>query len=138
VTPIFGFNSVTFWSTNKKVQVTITITEAYYTDIDKDEVLDVISSFNILYDSSRPHLVIFYVSLILPSGWEFSYKWFILSKQSVYYGQIYFYDHALESGNYILSINAKLLTGGVTTATLDYEFDPPGGAGGGDPLACLI
>ncbi len=138
VIPVFGHNSVTFMSMNKKNEVTLTITNAFYTDLDKDEVLDVMSSFNLIFDSSRPHTVKLYVSLILPSGFKFSYKWTIKSKQSDFFAQIHFYDHALESGIYVLSIEAKLLTGGVTTGTADYEFDPPGGAGGGNPLACLI
>ncbi|UCG01302.1 MAG: hypothetical protein JSW11_17000 [Candidatus Heimdallarchaeota archaeon] len=125
-------------SINEKIETTLTITDAYYSDLDQDEVLDVISYFNLQFDSACPHLVRIYVSLILPSGFEFSYKWIILSKQLVYYGQIHFYDHAIESGVYILQINALLSTGGLNSGLADYEFDPPGGSGGGDPCARLM
>jgi hypothetical protein len=76
--------------------------------------------------------------MILPSGYEFSYKWIILSKELVYFGEIHFYDHAIESGNYTLSIQAKILTGGANSGIAEFIFDPPGGSGGGDPCAKLI
>lgn len=138
INPVFGLNSITFLSSNEKIEVTLTITDAYYCDLDNDEVLDVISSFILSFDSARPHLVQLSVSLILPSGYEFSYKWNILSKEIVYFGEIYFYDHAIESGDYLLLFYAQISTGGTNTGLAEYLFDPPGGSGGGDPLARLM
>ena len=51
--------------------------------------------------------------------------------------KIRFYDHAIESGWYHLIIKARYFTGGMSTGVADYDFDPPGGAGGGDPLAII-
>ena len=138
VSTVSGNNSVTFMSNNQKNMLTLTITDAYYTDLDNDEVLDILSYYNLRFESDSPHLVQLYVSLILPSGFEFSYKWILMIKQSVYLGQMYFYDHVLEPGFYILSINVKLSTGGISTGTVSFEFDPPGGSGGGDPLAYIV
>jgi hypothetical protein len=138
INPVFGLNSITFLSLNEKIEVTLTITDAYYCDLDDDEVFDVISSFTLSFDSSRPHLVKLSVSLILPSGYEFSYKWIILSKELIYFGEIHFYDHAIESGDYILLFYAQISTGGTNTGIAEYIFDPPGGSGGGDPLARLM
>ena len=138
VSTVSGYNSVTFMSNNQKNMVTLTITDAYYTDLDNDEVLDIISHFNLRFDSDRPYLVQLYVSLILPSGFEFSYKWTIMAKVSVYFGQIHFYDHVLDPGFYTISINMKLSTGGISTGTVNFKFDPPGGSGGGDPLAYIV
>ena len=88
VVPVFGRSSVTFLSMNEKHEVTLTITDAYYTDLDKDEVFDVVSTFYLLFDSTKHHTVKLYVSLILPSGYEFSYKWTIGTKHLVFFGQI--------------------------------------------------
>ncbi|MFX1423724.1 MAG: hypothetical protein ACFFB2_15545, partial [Promethearchaeota archaeon] len=118
--------------------VFIGIIDAYYTDLDSDETLDIVSHFMILSGSLRHQTIKIYVFLILPSGFEFSYKWTIIMKESRYLGQILFYDHALESGFYKLAITTKLLTGGSVFGTIEFEFDPPGSSGGGDPLAKLM
>ncbi|MFX1515375.1 MAG: hypothetical protein ACFFC6_03640 [Promethearchaeota archaeon] len=139
ISTVSGYESVTLISNNQKNSVTLTITDAYYTDLDDDEVLDIVSSFNLRFEHPGPHLVQLYVTLILPSGLEFSYKWNIMTRESlVHFGQIHFYDHVLEPGFYILSIYTKLSTGGVSTGTAEFEFDPPGGSGGGDPLASMV
>ncbi|MFX1284233.1 MAG: hypothetical protein ACFFB5_11290 [Promethearchaeota archaeon] len=139
ITPVLGCGSITCFSINRKNNVTLTITDAYYTDLDNDEVFDIVSFFELSFSSFHRlrYTVKINVYLILPSGYEFSYKWIIGTKQSKYFGQIDFYDHALESGDYILFFKIKLFTGGVTTGVVGYEFDPPGGSGGGDPLAML-
>lgn len=136
--PAFSCSSATFLSINQKNEVTLTITDSYYTDLDKDDVLDIASSFYLLFDCTKRHTVKLYVSLILPSGFEFSYKWTIGTKHLVFFGQIHFYDHVIESGNYTLSIQAKILTGGANSGIAEYIFDPPGGSGGGDPCARLM
>ena len=138
ISTVSGDQSITLISNNQKNKVTLTITDAFYTDLDNDEVLDIVSSLNLRFGDSSPHLIQLYVSLILPSGFEFSYKWTIMTKEIVYFYQIYFYDHVLEPGFYIISINAKLSTGGLSTGSVQFEFDPPGGSGGGDPLAYIV
>ncbi len=138
IIPVFGFSSVTLRSINQRVEVTLTITDAYYTDLDNDEVLDIVAFFDLLYDNSHQNILKINVYLTLPSGYEFSYKWIINNKLLKHSYQIHFYDHALESGFYNLTISVKLLSGGVDTGVADFEFDPPGGSGGGGPCAALV
>lgn len=138
VLPVFGLSSVTFMSKNEKIEATLTITDAFYTDLDNDEVYDIVSYFYLVFNGHHYLKVKLYVNLILPSGFVFSYKWNIGTDNFIYFGQINFYDHAIESGNYTLSIRAKVSIGGTNTGLVEYEFDPPGGSGGGDPCARLM
>ena len=151
--PVFGLSSVTFFSQNKEIEATLTIVDAFYTDLDDDEVLDIVAFFNLRFssddcgttdsendddeDKDRLYKVLLFVRLTLPSGYRFSYRWYLKIRDSFYSGEIDFYDHATESGIYKLSILAILITGGISYGIVDYDFDPPGGSGGGDPLACL-
>ncbi len=138
IVPVFGFSSVTLRSINQQVEVTLTITDAYYTNLDNDEVYDIVALFDLNYNSNHQNVIKIDVYLTLPSGYVFSYKWIINNKLLKNSYQIHFFDHALESGFYNLTIRVKLLSGGVDTGVVDYEFDPPGGSGGGGPLAALV
>ena len=138
IVPVFGFNSVTLISNNQRVEITLTITDAYYTNLDNDDVLDIVALFDLHYNPDKQNVLKINVYLILPSGYEFSYKWILNNKLLKNSYKIYFYDHVLESGFYNLSIRVKLMSGGVDTGVVEYEFDPPGGSGGGGPLAVLV
>lgn len=134
VVPVLGNNSVTLTSKNGRNEVFLTISSVYYTNLDNDTILDVVALYDLFFDSSNRHTVRLDVYLTLPSGYKLSYMWIIGTKQQEFSSQIRLYDCVLESGDYLFTIKAKLLTGGVSTGIADYIFDPPGGSGGGNPL----
>ncbi|MFX0204531.1 MAG: hypothetical protein ACFFDT_00985 [Candidatus Hodarchaeota archaeon] len=133
--PALGYSSVTLQSINSKNTLLLTITDAIYTDLDNDDVLDIISSFDLSLDSTRRHTTRIDVFLILPSGCTFYYKWIIGTKDQTKSYQIIFLDHAIESGMYKLIFLIRPFTGGASIGVMENEFDPPGGSGGGDPIA---
>ncbi|MFX0050067.1 MAG: hypothetical protein ACFFAJ_16195 [Candidatus Hodarchaeota archaeon] len=132
--PVLSYSSITLQSKNKKNGVSLAIIDAFYTDLDNDDVLDVVSYFDLSFDSTRHHTVRIDVLSILPSGYYFSYKWIINTETKSQTHQILFFDHAIESGMYDLIIFIRSLTGGISIGVIEYEFDPPGGSGGGDPV----
>lgn len=124
--------------------VIIQITDAYYFAADKDDLEnDVATEFTLDVFSRAKNSVNFYllVRLTLPSGidYEYLYKVFSPCKASAS-PIVYFYNHATEEGWYCVEITAILAKGnqisGIGTETV--FFDPPGGTGGTDPLACKI
>ena len=134
---VLGCNSIFLRSINRKNAVTLTITDSFYTDLDNDDVLDIVTLFDLSFKGRHRHTVRIDVFLILPSGYTFYYKWIIGTKLSEKSCKIRFYDHAIESGWYNLIIAARYFTGGRSTGLANYDFDPPGGAGGGDPIALM-
>ncbi|MFX0183405.1 MAG: hypothetical protein ACFE95_10025 [Candidatus Hodarchaeota archaeon] len=135
--PTLGCNSIFLRSINRRNEATLTITDSFYTDLDNDDVLDIVTLFDLSFKGGYRHTVRIDVYLILPSGYEFYYMWILGTKLSEKSYKIRFYDHAIESGWYNLIIKAWYFTGGMTTEVVSYDFDPPGGAGGGDPLALI-
>ena len=88
--PVFGLSSVTFFSQNNEIEATLTIVDAFYTDLDDDEVLDIVTFFNLRFssndcgatdsqndddeDKDKLYRVLLFVRLTLPSGYRFSYR----------------------------------------------------------------
>ncbi len=132
-------STVTVQSTNDQVSVTLTILDAFYTDADGDGYEDdVVGYFDIhLYGRPRYTLDI-YPSLVLPSGTTHTYLYTINTRLDTLHCTMYFYDHALESGNYTFAVEIVLYTGGVTAGEANYLFDPPGGSGDADPCGFLV
>jgi len=133
----YADNSVTLTSDNTLNEVTLTITDAFYTDLDGDEVLDIVSYFDLQFIGVGRHVITIDVYLTLPSGSTFYYEWLITTSLESITCRINFFDHALETGIYKLTIDVFLPKGGLDTGTCEYEFDPPGSSGGGDPLATI-
>jgi hypothetical protein len=132
-----GCNWIFLRSINRRNTARLTITDSFYTDLDNDNVLDVVTLFDISFIGRHHHTVRIDVFLVLPSGYTFYYKWILGTKLSEASYKIRFYDHAIESGWYNLIIFAWYFTGGRSTGIANYDFDPPGGAGGGDPVALM-
>ena len=128
--------------------VTLDILDAYYFAAEDDGLEnDIAGYFMLKVESNRQlpprKLVVFYllVSLTLPSGKQYSYLWEVTSSYNIeVYPTVYFYDHATESGWYLLEITCFLNLGPKTTAfgTESYYFDPPGGTEGTEPGECAI
>ncbi|HDD67073.1 MAG TPA: hypothetical protein ENG31_00435 [Candidatus Thorarchaeota archaeon] len=114
--------------------ITVTIVDATYTDIDSDAYEDdvlVILRFDLGY-----HLYYefgYLITLQLPSGENYTYLVYVLAWVDTVYTYNMFYNHATESGDYTVHVQALLLTPGTATDTAHYTFDPPGGSEGGEP-----
>ena len=119
------------------------ITDAYYTDLDGDTVLDVVAYFRV-YFYREDYDIYIYPTLQLPSGQAFSYGFDITCYSYYYYYytfQLLFYDHALETGDYTLFIEIYTIKQWSQYScydVADLTFDPPGGSGGHDPLCVLL
>ena len=138
VSPALGSSYLSLTSKNGKNTLNLTINTVYYTNIDNDDILDVVALFDISFTSERTHRFILTTILELPSGYQFTHSWFISTKLSLKTFRLELLDHAIESGDYILTIHLQLFTGGMTTGSVEYLFDPPGGSGGGTPIAYLF
>ena len=112
----------------------VTILDAGYSDmdggIDKNDVY-VILEFNLGY--ALYYEFDYYITLTLPSGISYTYfVWVIAWVETIQLTNI-FYNHATESGNYSVYIDALMY---YPEYIWDYDFiafDPPGGSAGGDP-----
>jgi hypothetical protein len=114
--------------------ISVVITHASYTDLDNDGFEDdvvVISDFYLQNDDFYEFIYI--ITLILPSGTYYQYLvqvWTWVDYVSITNS---FYNHATESGDYIVVIEAWLLNPDVYYDVSAVIFDPPGGSDGGKP-----
>ncbi|MFX0170857.1 MAG: hypothetical protein ACFE9L_02955, partial [Candidatus Hodarchaeota archaeon] len=131
---VLSYSSITLQSINKKNKVSLAIIDAFQTDLDNDNVLGFITCFDLSFDSTRRHTVRIDVLLILSSRYRFCHKWIIGPKSQNQTHQILFFDHAIESGMYVLIIFIRSFTGEIIFEVFKYEFDPPGGSSCGIPV----
>ncbi|UJG44481.1 MAG: hypothetical protein K9W46_04710 [Candidatus Heimdallarchaeum endolithica] len=123
-----------------EVKVDLQITNAYYCDADFDgEEDDVVLHFetNITFLENK-YLVKFYleIDLILPSGMQFSYLYEIYTTRTFLNFTMFFYNHALEPGDYIGIVTLHLSDDGeFISGTEQIIFDPPGKTDDTDPPA---
>ncbi len=123
-----------FWVfSTENPTISVRVIDAYYADLDNDTYQDDIYAL-VRFELSGAAWYNFdyYVTLTLPSGYNFSYAFAITATGSFDLNH-YFFDHATESGNYTLSVLVILKTGGLSTDSDIYVFDPPGASTGGDP-----
>lgn len=133
---------------NNEVIVCIDIDNAYYFSADSDNIEnDIATHFTITVEPRyyfNPRATVnFYllVGLTLPSGRYYEYLFLVTSPiVCVATPTAYFFNHASESGWYLVEITGILLTGDPYYAigTEACCFDPPGGTDGTDPLTCTI
>ncbi|MFX0061999.1 MAG: hypothetical protein ACFFC7_07405 [Candidatus Hermodarchaeota archaeon] len=141
---VYAASEVTLYENDGDRILRLTITDAYYTDLDGDEVLDVVAYFTVRFYRDDYKLLI-YPKLQLPSGETFNYSFDITYDSYYYYNydyQLIFYDHALETGDYTLFIQVEAIKQRwyyyYCYDIADYTFDPPGSGAGGDPLCFLL
>ena len=121
-------------TTSEPIGISVTITSAYYADIDTDGWEDdIYSSVTIDLTGAVRYNFDYYITLTLPSGTSYTYHYSINTVYDVVNFGNYFWNHATESGDYSISVKVVLWTGGISSATHQYIFDPPGGSDGGDP-----
>ena len=107
--------------------IDVTITEAFYADVDSNGADDVIVKAHFALEGEIINAVQYLITLTLPSGRQFSYVVLILTTSTDFVVENTFWDHALESGWYTVEIYVKL--GGFYNI-MDSDrvvFDPPGG-----------
>ncbi len=137
IAPVHASN-VTVSGTNKRVVLSLTIVGAEYTDADNDGLADdVVAYFDITLSGTKRYTLDIYPSLELPSGTIYTYAYTINTRLEILHCVMYFYNHATETGDYIFSVDLVSFTGGPTSGTTDFIFDPPGGSGDADPCGAL-
>ncbi len=116
--------------------VNITISEAYYADLDNDGYEDdvFVETQLAFTGSSSSYNFDYYIVLTLPSGLSYTYSFAASSKVDFLTIGNYFWSHASEAGWYNVDIHIVMRTGGVALTSESLIFDPPGGTGGADPI----
>ncbi len=138
LTPVEGTRVQT---TNIVVQPSITmlVLGAEYADVDGDLVLnDAIVWFDIHLSRDVRYTLTLYLKLTLPSGMSYQYTYIIITSLNTLHCTMYFYDHAIESGDYLFSATGVLHGCGQDVSIVHYLFDPPGGSGDIDPCGKLV
>ncbi len=139
VTVPVAASEVSVRSTNKQVCVTLTILSAQYLDADDDGLEDdVVAYFEIQLSGKERYSLELTLSLVLPSGNEYSYTYLVNTRLSLLECTMHFYNHAVEAGDYVFHAHIVSHVGGVADGSVAYEFDPPGGSGDSDPCAALV
>lgn len=111
-------------------------------DEEEDEQDDENEDYEFVYPSIRStetkvFLIYLTVKLQLPSKHTFEYELKISAKLGLNEYGIYFYNHATESGWYIVSISSYYQKASIY-AYDEFVFDPPGGTDGGEPPSIQI
>ena len=120
-------------SNTESPTISVRVIDAYYSDLDNDTYQDDIYALvRFELSGALRYYFDYYVTLTLPSGYNFSYAFAIIATGSFDLNH-YFFDHAIESGNYTLSVFVILKTEGISTDSHIYVFDPPRASTGGDP-----
>jgi len=132
----------------KNPSITITITEAYYTNYGRSTTNienDIIVDFNvelikdIAIDSHAkvPNQLKLKCYMYLPSGQKYIYGFNLVTKDSFLSLRLIFYNHATESGWYTVEIHGSYFR--TETVAIDsLIFDPPGGTDGTDPPSIMF
>ncbi len=108
--------------------VAISIKEARYINLDNDNLEDdVMATVQLdILCSNRVNFE-YYITLTLPSGRSFTYAYMINTRLNTLTLDNYFYNHAIERGDYKIDVEILLKTGGISYGHNDVIFDPPGG-----------
>ena len=132
---------------NDNFIIEIDIRDAYYLDADEGFIAnDILTQFEIeIYKNGfniRKSMSFYLlISLILPSGDSYSYLFYVVAPSTYSSNsEVYFYNHATESGWYQVKVTGILLSGDYSNriGTESFNFDPPGGTDGTEPLGCRL
>jgi len=115
------------------------IEDAYYLDYDGDNRQDDICGlFTIQVQTPSTTSVELEIGLILPSSTVYQYDYLLKLRTDDYNCIIIFYDHAIESGYYTLTITARIYDKTMASGTETLTFDPPGDENSDPPFTDLI
>ncbi|UJG41252.1 MAG: hypothetical protein K9W45_02030 [Candidatus Heimdallarchaeum aukensis] len=118
------------WGVRADSNMKLSITTAYYCDIDGDGFEDDIYAEAIVLADEGFKFYYMEYSLIYPSGNVYSddHTYYTFDSETTFVFRLT--NAATESGWYTLEITLYVLTGGGITVLYDsLEFDPPGGSG---------
>ena len=105
----------------------LVFTDAYYADLDGDGIEDdVFGGIDFFITGVSRVTFDYHINLILPSGLTFTYSYRIHTKYTYLHFDNFFFDHAIESGDYMFDVDIIMRTGGVTHSEYSIIFDPPG------------
>lgn len=111
--------------------VSLVFTDAYYADLDGDGFEDDVFGGVDFHITGQSRVTFdYHITLVMPSGLSWTYSYRIHTKYSYLHFDNFFYDHAVESGDYHFEVDIILRTGGVSHAEYNHVFDPPGGSTG--------
>ncbi|TFF68224.1 hypothetical protein EU520_00685 [Candidatus Thorarchaeota archaeon] len=126
--------AATYDAPETTAQIDVTIEDAYYLDLDPDLIENDVVVYVRFSLADFPYYEFAYIiTLQLPSGTEYSYLVYVYAWIDDVYLCNVFFDHATESGNYTVYVEAVMFIPGVATDSGEYVFDPPGGSEGGKP-----
>ncbi len=121
-------------STDYTAEIKVTIEDACYLDLDQDLIENdvlVIVRFDL---ADFPYYEFAYViTLQLPSGIQYSYLVYVFAWVHTVRLHNVFFDHATESGDYTVFVDALMVYPAIAEDSGEYVFDPPGGSEGGKP-----
>lgn len=112
----------------------VTIEDALYTDLDGDGYEDDVFVY-VRFDLGEfcYYEFAYIITLTLPSGAEYAYLVYVWAWADYVYTNNLFIDHATESGDYQVYVDAILIIPEDATDSQSCIFDPPGGSEGGPP-----
>lgn len=122
--------------------VDISIDHAYYYDLDDDGISDdvlVNITCTVRDGMKHPSKSEYHVALTLPSGLVYLVIIEVTGKYNTIFMSLKMFDTATESGWYNVRVDGYgfgIRRGGYSTTT--YDFDPPTGAGTGQPHVELL
>ncbi|MEM2143134.1 MAG: hypothetical protein QXQ81_07765 [Candidatus Thorarchaeota archaeon] len=122
-----------------KPTIGLIINGADYGDLDGDGLCDdAVGWFDIYLSGSQRYSFFLSLSIENPSGVRTTYSYSVNTIYEILHCTMYFYDHVVESGDYVFIVEALLVTGGSDYQYAEYVFDPPGGSGNSDPCGLLL
>ena len=114
-----------------KPALILNVVDGYYGDLDNDGVSDdVYGKVTVDLMCANRFRFDYKITLTLPSGFQTSDYLSINTRLHALVFETVFYNYALESGDYIISAEGLLSTGGLSYTYSDIIFDPPGGVTG--------
>jgi len=126
-------------SIENTLDASLVILSVEYADADgEDYENDIVGRFNVLLNGAEKYNLNVTVSLTLPSGLGYRYSFNIIGCLTTLHCSIYMYDHAIEPGDYIFSLELQVHSTGTVYVTAEYIFDPPEGSGDADPCVYLV
>ena len=123
----------------EKPTLRLDVVTGYYADLDNDGTADDVYGKVVLdLMCGNRYRFDYKVTLTLPSGFSVSDYMSINTRLNSLVIETVFYNYALESGDYIISAEGLLSTGGLSYTYADIIFDPPGGVTGTGSISSTL
>ncbi len=121
-------------SSTETAGIDVEVIFANYTALEDDGYEnDVYAEVKVYLYGGETYTFDYEITLTLPSGTSYTYLFIITTNIEDLLIYNFFFNHATESGWYTIDVNVLLHTGGQSTDSHTYTFDPPGGSPGSEP-----